>query len=150
MRWITTVMAVLAALLIPAASATRVTAQALPAVAAASDLRFALEEVAATFTKQSGARVNLVFGSSGNLTRQLRDGAPFDIFLSADEAVVEQLAAAGLTRDRGALYAIGRLVIFAPRMEPLMSPAPPGIDVLWVMSTFSAFAPKCGVCSWSA
>ena len=85
-----------------------------PVVAAASDLKFALEEVAKAFTKDTGTRVELVFGSSGTLTRQLTDGAPFELFMSADEAFVFKLADAGLTRDRGALYAVGRLVLFAP------------------------------------
>jgi molybdate transport system substrate-binding protein len=96
-----------------------VAAQRAPTVAAASDLRFALEAIAGNFTKQSDERVELVFGSSGTLTRQLLDGAPFELFLSADEALVDKLVQAGLTRDRGALYAIGRLVIFAPHGSPL-------------------------------
>jgi molybdate transport system substrate-binding protein len=96
-----------------------VAAQRAPTVAAASDLRFALETIAGNFAKQSDERVELVFGSSGNLTRQLLDGAPFELFLSADEALVDKLVQAGLTRDRGALYAIGRLVIFAPNGSPL-------------------------------
>lgn len=90
-----------------------------PVVAAASDLKFALEEVVKAFTKDTGARVELVFGSSGTLTRQLTDGAPFELFMSADEGFVFKLADAGLTRDRGALYAIGRLVLFAPHGSPL-------------------------------
>lgn len=90
-----------------------------PVVAAASDLKFALEDVAKAFTKDTGARVELVFGSSGNLTRQLTEGAPFEMFMSADEAFVFKLADSGLTRDRGALYAIGRLVLFAPHGSPL-------------------------------
>ena len=90
-----------------------------PVVAAASDLKFALEDVAKAFTKETGAQVTLVFGSSGNLTRQLTDGAPFELFMSADEGFVFKLADAGLTRDRGALYAIGRLVLFAPHGSPL-------------------------------
>jgi molybdate transport system substrate-binding protein len=90
-----------------------------PVVAAASDLKFALEEVAKAFTKETGARVEMVFSSSGTLTRQLIDGAPFELFMSADEGFVFKLADAGLTRDRGALYAIGRLVLFAPHGSPL-------------------------------
>jgi molybdate transport system substrate-binding protein len=90
-----------------------------PVVAAASDLKFALEEVAKAFTKDTGTRVELVFGSSGTLTRQLTDGAPFELFMSADEAFVFKLADAGLTKDRGALYAVGRLVLFAPHGSPL-------------------------------
>jgi molybdate transport system substrate-binding protein len=61
-----------------------------------------------------------VFGSSGTLARQIRDGAPFELFLSADEAFVETLREAGLTRDAGALYAIGRIVLFAPAGSPLI------------------------------
>jgi molybdate transport system substrate-binding protein len=100
-------------------AATESTAQKAPVVAAASDLKFALEAAAAQFALQSGARVDLVFGSSGNLTRQLIDGAPFELFLSADEAFVDKLVDAGLTRDRGVLYAIGRIVLFAPHGSPL-------------------------------
>lgn len=95
-------------------------AQRPPIVAAASDLNFALTEVAEQFGRQQGQRVELVFGSSGLLARQVRDGAPFELFLSADEAFVEDLAAAGLTRDGGTLYAIGRIVLFAPTASPLV------------------------------
>ncbi len=95
-------------------------AQAAPTVAAASDLSFALAEIAREFTADTGQRVTLVFGSSGTLTRQIRDGAPFELFLSADEAFVSQLQAAGLTRDAGVLYAIGRLALFAPTGSPLV------------------------------
>jgi molybdate transport system substrate-binding protein len=90
-----------------------------PVVAAASDLGFALTEVADRFTQETGQQVELVFGSSGTLARQIRDGAPFDLFLSADESFVEQLASAGLTRDTGALYAVGRIVLFAPTGSPM-------------------------------
>ena len=101
------------------ATASTALAQKPPIVAAASDLKFALEEVAKQFTAGTGERVELVFGSSGNLTRQLLDGAPYELFLSADEAFVDKLADAGLTRDRGVLYAVGRIVLFAPHGSPL-------------------------------
>ena len=91
-----------------------------PIVAAASDLNFALTEIAEQFAREHGSRVELVFGSSGLLTRQLRDGAPFELFLSADEAFVNELAAAGFTRDAGTLYAVGRIVLFAPTGSPLV------------------------------
>lgn len=90
-----------------------------PRVAAASDLQFALTAIADRFARDTGTRVELIFGSSGNLTRQIADGAPFDLFLSADEAFVADLARAGLTRDEGALYAVGRLALFAPHGSPL-------------------------------
>jgi molybdate transport system substrate-binding protein len=83
-------------------------------VAAASDLSFALEEIAAAFARETGHETRLTFGSSGNLARQIREGAPFDLFLSADESYVELLEKAGRTDGAGTLYATGRIVVFAP------------------------------------
>jgi molybdate transport system substrate-binding protein len=94
-------------------------AQRPPAIAAAANLNFALIEVANLFERTQGARVEPVFGASGTLTRQIQDGAPFEMFLAADEEFPNQLAAAGLTRDAGVVYAMGRLVIFAPKGSPL-------------------------------
>jgi molybdate transport system substrate-binding protein len=88
--------------------------QAQPVVAAASDLKFAMEEIAAQFAVDTGRHVKLVFGSSGNFARQIEQGAPFHLFMSADEDMVFRLADAGKTLDRGALYAIGRIVLIAP------------------------------------
>ena len=85
-----------------------------PTVAAASDLKFALEEIATAYTTASGKPVKLAFGSSGNFARQIRQGAPFEIFMSADESFVESLARDGFARDAGELYAVGRIVMFAP------------------------------------
>ena len=96
-----------------------VQAQNAPVVAAASDLNFALTEIAARFVKNGGPRVELVFGSSGTLTRQIQDGAPFELFLSADETFVNGLVSAGLARNAGDLYAIGRIVLYAPTGSPL-------------------------------
>lgn len=90
-----------------------------PLVAAASDLKFALDEVLAGFRRDTGVEVRVSYGSSGNLARQIEQGAPFELFLSADEAFVERLAERGLTRDRGAGYATGRLVLYVPRGSPL-------------------------------
>ncbi len=88
-------------------------------VAAASDLQFALVEIAEKFEQRSGHRLNLSFGSSGNFARQIRQGAPFEIYFSADEDYVFDLARAGFTRDEGRLYAIGRLVVIAPHNSEL-------------------------------
>jgi len=89
-------------------------------VAAASDLQFALTEVADQFAADTGVRVDLIFGSSGNMTRQIRDGAPFSIFFSADESFVQQLVSEGHTKGEGELYGIGRIVLFAPAGSPLV------------------------------
>jgi molybdate transport system substrate-binding protein len=90
-------------------------AQGAPAVAAASDLKFALDEIAAMYLKQTGQPVRISYGSSGNFMRQIQQDAPFELFLSADEAFVFQLADQGRTVDRGTLYATGRIVLFAPK-----------------------------------
>lgn len=90
-----------------------------PLVAAASDLKFALDEILATFRAGTGLDVRVTYGSSGNFARQIEQGAPFDLFLSADESYVERLAQRGLTRDRGAPYAVGRIVLYVPRGSPL-------------------------------
>jgi len=90
-----------------------------PVVAAASDLQFAVEEIAAKFTEETGMRVRLSMGSTGNFARQIREGAPFQIFMAADEKFIADLHADGFTRDEGNLYAIGRIVIMAPHGSTL-------------------------------
>ncbi len=92
-----------------------------PVVAAASDLQFALEEIAAAFTAETGLRVRLSMGSSGNFARQIREGAPFEIFLSADEQFILDLARDGHARDVGDLYAIGRIVVTVPPGSALVA-----------------------------
>jgi molybdate transport system substrate-binding protein len=89
-------------------------------VAAAADLSTALPEIVATYTKKTGQTVRLSFGSSGNLVNQIRNGAPFDIFFSADEEYPKQLIADGLAfKDTLYRYAVGQLVLFAPSDSPL-------------------------------
>lgn len=90
-----------------------------PVVAAASDLQYALTEISEAFTRATGRSVKLATGSSGNFTRQIIQGAPFELFFSADEDYVRELANRSLTVDRGALYAIGRLALFVPRNSPV-------------------------------
>ncbi|MBX3637203.1 MAG: molybdate ABC transporter substrate-binding protein [Rubrivivax sp.] len=94
-------------------------AQHVATVAAASDLKFAIEEVAAQFEKQTGHKLRLVFGSSGNFKTQILQGAPFHLFMSADEGFVHELADAGRTEDRGRAYALGRIGIMVPPGSPL-------------------------------
>lgn len=84
-------------------------------VAAASDLKFAIEEIAAQFTKASGHQLKLIFGSSGNFYSQILQGAPFHLFMSADESFVFKLAEAGKTHDRGRVYGHGRIGIMVAR-----------------------------------
>lgn len=91
-----------------------------PLVAAASDLKFALDDVLAAFSRETGVVVRVTYGSSGNFARQIAQGAPYDLFLSADESYVMQLADRDLMRDRGVLYAIGRIAVYAPVDSPLV------------------------------
>jgi molybdate transport system substrate-binding protein len=109
-RW---VLAAILAVLVPAAAAAAQPAP-VPNVAAASDLQFALNDITAQFRRESGLDVKLAFGSSGNFRRQIAEGAPFELFLSADEAYVDALAREGRTVDAGVRYAIGRLALFVP------------------------------------
>lgn len=89
-------------------------------VAAAADMNAVLPELAARYTKQTGQVVKLSFGSSGNLTNQIRNGAPFDVFFSADEEYPKQLVADGLAvRDSLYRYAVGRLVLWVPSESTL-------------------------------
>jgi len=99
-------------------------------VAAASDLQFAMPELAARCEESSGAKIELSFGSSGNLFAQIQNGAPFDLFFSADRSYAERLAAAGQA-DANSLfvYALGRLVLWAPR-EANLKLAEKGFSVL--------------------
>ncbi len=89
-------------------------------VAAASDLRGALEDIASQVDRQQHVRVRLSFGSSGQLASQIEQGAPFDVFFSANEAFVETLASRGLIlKDTVQLYGIGRIVLWVGANSPL-------------------------------
>lgn len=111
-------------------------------VLAASDLKFVLTKLAVQFQKETGHRVDLNFGSSGNFTRQLQQGLSADLFMSADEALVWQLVAAGLSRrviglngeqsDHGVLYGRGRLVLLVPGSSALtLDPGLQGVVARW-------------------
>ena len=103
-----------------------------PLVAAAADLRFALDDIAAQFARGTGNTVRIVYGSSGNFRRQIAEGAPFEMFLSADEALVFALAKEGRTLDEGAPYATGRIVLVVPegsalKLDPRLQDLAPAV-----------------------
>ncbi len=82
-------------------------------VAAASDLTYAMNEIAANFEKATGCAVRLSMGSSGNFLTQIENGAPFDVFFSADIAYPKKLEAEGLAAPGSTyLYAIGKIVLW--------------------------------------
>lgn len=84
-------------------------------VAAAANMHAALSALIPLFEQQSSSRVSLSIGSSANLVRQIQQGMPADLFLSADEDFAFKLADAGLTLNRGVVYATGRIVLVAPK-----------------------------------
>jgi len=89
-------------------------------VAAAADLSLALQPIAAKFQRQTGNSVRLSFGSSGDFFNQIQNGAPYDVFLSADLGYPEKVIKLGFA-DSGSLrtYAVGRLVLWVPRGSQL-------------------------------
>jgi molybdate transport system substrate-binding protein len=89
-------------------------------VAAAADLSSALQEVATNYEKRTGVVVKLSFGASGALTQQIQNGAPFDVFFSADMDYPRQLIAGGQAEEATLYrYAVGRLVLWVPQDSPL-------------------------------
>jgi molybdate transport system substrate-binding protein len=89
-------------------------------VAAAADLRFALDDLVKDFEEQyPGTKINVTYGSSGNFFAQFQNGAPFDLFFSADIEDPRKLAERGLGADDVFLYAIGCIVVWVPKDSPV-------------------------------
>ncbi len=84
-------------------------------VLAASDLKFVLTRIAGQYQQSKGVRLEMTFGSSGNMARQIQQGLRADLFMSADEELVLQLARQGLAQgsDTGVQYGLGRLALLA-------------------------------------
>jgi molybdate transport system substrate-binding protein len=99
-------------------------------VAAAADLQFAMQDLAAQFEKKNIATVHVTYGSSGNFFTQIQNGAPFDLFFSADIDYVKKLDAANLTvPGTSGIYAIGRLVLWT-RVDAAVDVAKDGWKIL--------------------
>src|ERR1700730_10339468 len=82
-------------------------------VAAAADLQSAMQEIATRFQKETGTSVKVIYGSSGNFLQQIQNGAPFDMFFSANLDYPKKLEAAGLTEpDTFYQYAVGKIVVW--------------------------------------
>lgn len=81
-------------------------------IAAASSMQFAIEDMVVQFTKETGINAKLITGASGMLTSQIREGAPYHLFLSADKTYPEYLAANGFSSERPSTYAMGELVFW--------------------------------------
>jgi molybdate transport system substrate-binding protein len=95
-------------------------------VAAAADLRYAMDEIVKIYMKTNpGTTIEVVFGSSGNAYTQISNGAPFDVYFSADIKYPQMLKEAGLTITEPKLYAIGRIVLWSSILD-----VSKGMDVL--------------------
>lgn len=90
-------------------------------IAAAADLKFALDELVAEFhTNQPAIKVKVTYGSSGNFYAQLQNQAPFDLYFSADIEYPRKLAEAGHALETNVfLYAVGRIVVWTPKQSPV-------------------------------
>lgn len=105
-----------AILILPAASMDlRAQEQKTIRIAAAADLKFAMEQLSKQFETRTGTKVDITTGSSGNFFAQIRNGAPFDLFFSADLGYPKKLEATGLA-EPGTLYeyAVGRILLWTP------------------------------------
>ena len=89
-------------------------------VAAAADLSTALKEIGDGYEKRTGVKLKLSFGASGALTQQIQNGAPFDLFFSADMDYPRQLISSGDAEGASLYqYAVGKLVLWVPADSPL-------------------------------
>lgn len=87
-------------------------------IAAAADLKFAMDEIVASFEKANPAdEVDVIYGSSGKFHTQIQQGAPYDIFFSADIGLPRELRAAGLAASDVKPYAIGRIVLWSSSLD---------------------------------
>lgn len=100
-------------------------------IAAAADLKFAMDEIVASFIKQHPAdQVEVIYGSSGRFFSQIQNNAPYDLFFSADIAYPRKLASNGMAASDVRPYAVGRIVLWSNsrdaakmRLESLLDPA---------------------------
>lgn len=87
-------------------------------IAAAADLEFCMDEIVGAFkAAHPDASIETVYGSSGNLSTQIAQGAPYDVFFSADIAFADRLVEVGKARAPVHRYAIGRIVLWSPRID---------------------------------
>lgn len=86
-------------------------------IAVSSNMQYSIQEIATKYTEHTGVECNLVVGSSGKLTAQIMEGAPFDVFLSADMKYPQMLYQKGHAKEAPKIYALGKLVLYASKKE---------------------------------
>ncbi|WP_108868033.1 molybdate ABC transporter substrate-binding protein [Aquimarina aquimarini] len=94
-------------------------------IAVAANMQFVIKKLSKTFTNQTGIECNLIISSSGKLTAQIKEGAPFDVFLSADMKYPKELFESGKTIKKPKVYGYGKLVLWS-----MTDSTSPSIDVL--------------------
>ncbi|MEN7551731.1 molybdate ABC transporter substrate-binding protein [Rapidithrix thailandica] len=96
-------------------------------IATAANMQFAMQELTGQFTKSTGIDCEVVISSSGKLTAQIKEGAPYDVFVSANRKYPDELYKSGLAREPTKIYAYGKLVLWSmfkeitPSVESLSS-----------------------------
>jgi molybdate transport system substrate-binding protein len=115
MKYLPWVVLAVATLIAPAAAAGTIS------IAAAADLKFCMDDLVAAFKNaHAAATVNVSYGSSGNFSTQIRQGAPFDLFFSADIQYPRDLARDGFSEGESQRYAVGRIVLWSASMDATM------------------------------
>lgn len=94
-----------------------------PLVAVASGMQFAIREVADSFQQDSGIELRIALGASGKLFRQIENNAPFELFIAADNSLVQKLLQTPRARSPGVVIARGRLAVFAAHGSPMRADA---------------------------
>jgi molybdate transport system substrate-binding protein len=84
-------------------------------IAAAANVQFAMDTLAALFEKETGIKTNIITGSSGKLTAQIIQGAPYDIFLSADMKYPQEIYKNGKASGAPVVYAYGSLILWTQK-----------------------------------
>jgi molybdate transport system substrate-binding protein len=88
-------------------------------IAVASNMKPAFEEIYASFSQAHPNQMRIIYGSSGNFATQIRQGAPFSLFIAADESFPARLSQERLTRDDGAVYAVGQLALIVNKASSI-------------------------------
>ncbi len=86
-------------------------------VATAANVQYVMQEIKAEFEKETGDKVQIIIGSSGKLTTQIREGAPYDVFVSADTKYPEEIFKNGGSNDAPKVYATGKLVLWSTKLS---------------------------------
>ncbi len=94
-----------------------------PLIAVASSMQFAMREIAQSFERDSGVALRITPGSSGKLLRQIESGAPFEIYVSADDSLTQKMAASPRARPPSVALGRGRFAVFAAHESPLQPDA---------------------------